>query len=79
MVDEDDKSLADVKDSAARDPHRVSSGAQPTCAPATGRLLEKFLTGEKAPQGDEYGLEKVEKLALRGQRARPARCPTTRP
>ena len=60
MVDEDDKSLADSKD-LPPELHLGSDGSQPYLCSTDRQALEKFLTG-KAPAGDEYGFEKVEKL-----------------
>ena len=60
MVDEDDKSLADVKD-LPPELHAGVDGPQPYLCSQDRKSLEAFTT-PKAPQGDEYGLEKVEML-----------------
>jgi len=60
MVDEDDKSLASVKD-LPPEIHASTEGGQPYVCSTDRKLLETFLEG-KAPANDEYGLEKVEKL-----------------
>jgi preprotein translocase subunit SecD len=60
MVDEDDKSLAAVKD-LPPEIHPGTDGVQPYLCSQDRKILESFLDG-KAPANDEYGLEKVEKL-----------------
>ncbi len=62
IVDDDDRSLAKVEHELPQGIHYGMDGAMPYLCSQDRLALEKFTAG-KAPEGDEYGVEKVEALA----------------
>ena len=61
MVDDDDRSLGKVEHELPEGLHYAMDGAMPYLCAQDRQALEKFTAG-KAPEGDEYGIEKVERL-----------------